>query len=78
MTFNCQRREPKQDPPGRLSGDFGIHELEKLLVVEREKISILQDSVHKKRSETRNIFIFRVVLLHKGFCFEKYHSVTNC
>jgi len=28
-TINCQRREPKQDPPGRLSGDFRIHKLEK-------------------------------------------------
>ena len=27
MTFNCQRRGPKQDPPGRLSGDFRIHKL---------------------------------------------------
>jgi len=38
-------RGPKQDPPGRLSGDFRIHKLENLLVVEREKISILQDRV---------------------------------
>jgi hypothetical protein len=30
MTFNCQRRGPKQDPPGRLSGDFRIHKLEKI------------------------------------------------
>jgi hypothetical protein len=29
MTFNYQRRGPKQDPPGRLSGDFGIYKLEK-------------------------------------------------
>jgi hypothetical protein len=29
MTFNCQRREPKQDPPCRLSGDFRINKLEK-------------------------------------------------
>jgi len=30
MTFNCQRRGPKQDLPGRLSGDFRIHKLEKM------------------------------------------------
>jgi hypothetical protein len=30
MTFNFQRREPKQDPPGRLSGDFRIHTPEKI------------------------------------------------
>jgi hypothetical protein len=29
MTFNYQRWGPKQDPPGRLSGDFRIHKLEK-------------------------------------------------
>jgi hypothetical protein len=31
MTFNCQRRKPKQDPPGRLSDDFRIHKLEKIV-----------------------------------------------
>jgi len=31
MTFNCQRRGPKQDPPGRLFGDFRIHKLEKIV-----------------------------------------------
>jgi hypothetical protein len=29
MTFSCHRRGPKQDPPGRLTGDFKIHKLEK-------------------------------------------------
>jgi hypothetical protein len=36
---------PKQDPPGRLSIDFRVHKLEKILLVVREKQSILQDSV---------------------------------
>jgi len=31
LTFSCQRREFKQDPPGRLSGDFRIHKLEKIV-----------------------------------------------
>jgi hypothetical protein len=31
MTFDCQRRGPKQDLPGRLSGDFRIHKLEKIV-----------------------------------------------
>jgi hypothetical protein len=36
MTFNIQRskrqpRGPKQDPPGRLSSDFRIHKLEKIV-----------------------------------------------
>jgi len=31
MTFNCQRKEPKQDSPGRLSSDFRIHKLEEIV-----------------------------------------------
>jgi len=31
MTFNCQTRGPKKDLPGRLSGDFRIHKLEKIV-----------------------------------------------
>jgi len=46
MTFSCQRREPKQNLAGRPSGDFRIHKLEKnLLVLRRDKRSILHDSV---------------------------------
>jgi len=46
MTFNCQTRGPKQDLPGRLSGDFRIHKLEKLVGGgDGKKRSILQDSV---------------------------------
>ena len=36
-----------------------------------------EGAAHKKRSETRYICKFCVVPLHKGSCFEKYHSVTN-
>jgi hypothetical protein len=55
--------------------------LKKLLVVGREKRQnpARQRKVcaaHKKRSETRYICKF-CVLLHKGYCFEKFHSVTN-
>jgi len=75
-------RGPKQDPPSRFSGDFRIHKLEKLLVWGREKWSTLQDSIKcvlhiRSVSETRYICKFCVVPLHKGSCFEKYHSVTN-
>jgi len=74
-------RGPKQDPPGRLSGDFRIHKLEKIVGggVGKKKYLARQCKVcaaHKKRSETRNICKFCVVPLHKGSCFEKYHSVT--
>ena len=45
MTFNCQRREPKQDPPGRLSGDFGIHKLEKIVGDGEEKKEVSSKTV---------------------------------
>jgi len=82
MTFNCQRRGPKQDPPGRLSSDFRIHKLEKIVGLgggkkEYPAQQCKMCAAHKKQSETRNICKLCSVPLHKGFCFEKYHSVTN-
>jgi len=82
MTFKCQRREPKQDPPGRLSSDFRTHKFEKTVGggEGKEKYPTRQCKVcaaRKKRIETRYICKFCIVLLHKGSCFEKYHSVTN-
>jgi len=82
MTFNCQRREPKQNLLGRLFGDFRIHKLEKIVGggEGKKKYPARQCKLcaaHKKGSETRNICKFCVVPLHKGSCFEKYHSVTN-
>jgi len=82
MTFNCQRMGPKQDPPGRLPGDFRTHKLEKIFGggEGKKKYPARQCKMcagHKKRSETRNICKFRVVPLHKVSCFEKYHSVTS-
>jgi len=76
-------RRPNQDPPGRLSGDFRIHKLEKIVggVEGKKKYPARWCKVcaaHKKQSETRHIYKFCVVPLHKGSCFEKYHSVTNC
>jgi len=75
-------RGPKQDPPCRLSGDFRIHKLEKIVGggEGKRKYPARQCKVcaaHKKRSETRYICKICVVPLHKGSCFEKYHSVTN-
>jgi len=51
-------RGPKQDPPGRLSGNFRIHTLEKIVGGEegKKKNPARQHKVcaaHKKRSETR-------------------------
>jgi hypothetical protein len=45
MTFNCQNWESKQGPPSRLSGDFRIHKLKKIVDGGEGKRSILQDSV---------------------------------
>jgi hypothetical protein len=82
MTFKCWRREPKQDPPGRFPSDFRIHKLEKIFEGREGKKKnpgrqCKMCVAHKKRSETRNICKFCIVPLHKGSCFEKYHSVTS-
>ena len=77
-------RGPKQYPPDRLSGDFKIHKLEKIVGggEGKKKYPARQCTVrdaHKKRSEARYSYIFKfcIVPLHKGPCFEKNHSVTN-
>jgi hypothetical protein len=75
-------RGAKQDTLGRLFGDFRIHKLEKIVGgwEGKRKYSTRQCKVcaaHKKRSETRCICKFCVVPLHKGSCFEKYHSLRN-
>jgi len=85
MTFNCQKRGYKQDPPGRRSGDFRTRKLAKIFGGGEGKKEVSWYlarqckvcAVHKKRSETRNICKFCIVLLHKGSDFEKCHSVTN-
>ena len=76
-------RGPKENPPGRLSGDFRIHKLEKIVGSEEGKKEYPARqckvcAVHKEHSGTGYICKLCVVLLHKGSCFEKYHSVTNC
>jgi len=73
---------PKQDLPSRLSGDFRILKLEKIVGggEGRRKYPARPCKVcatHKKQSETRYICKFCIVLLHKGSYFEKYHSLTS-
>ena len=67
-TIICQRRGPKQDPPGRLSGDFRVHKLErKMLMVGRQKRGTLQDSVKcvlHKRSEVKLETFVNSALFH--------------
>jgi len=72
-TFNCQRRGPKHDPPGKLSGDFGIYKLgkKKLLVVGKEKRSV--KCVLNKRSEVK-LETFENSAL---FCFTKGLVLRN-
>ena len=75
-------RGPKQDLPGRLSGDFRIHKLEKIFGgwEGKRKYPARQCKVcaaRKKRSETRYVCKFCIVPLHKGSCFERYQSLTN-
>ena len=74
MTFSCQRRGPKQDPPGRVSGDFRIYKLEK--IVGREKGSILKNSVkcvlHIRSEVKRKTFVNSAL-----FCFTKGLVLRN-
>jgi len=75
MTFNCQRREPKQDLPGRLSGDFGIHELEKTVGGgEREKKYPARQckvcAAHNKRMKLETF-------VNSAFCFTKGFVLRN-
>jgi hypothetical protein len=81
MTFICHRRGPKQHPSADCSVISEYTNLKKNGGGEgKKKYPARQCKMYaacKKRSETRNICKFCIVLLHKGSCFEKYHSVTN-
>jgi hypothetical protein len=75
-------RGPSEDPPGRLSGNFSRHKLGKIVGggQRKKKYPVRQCrvcSAHKKQSETRYIREFCVVPLHKGSCFEKYHTLKH-
>jgi hypothetical protein len=73
-------RGPAEDPTGRLSGNFSKHKLGKIVDggQGKKKYPARQCrvcSAHKKWSETRYICQYCVVPLHKGSCFEKYHTL---
>ena len=75
-------RVPHEDPPGRLSGDMRKHVLEKTVGSEwgKRKYPARRCHVcaaHKKRSETRTICKFCLVPLHKGECFQRYHTLKH-
>jgi hypothetical protein len=72
-------RKPKFDPPGQLSGDMRIRTLVKIVKSGHSKRKhptrqCRVCAVHKKRSETAYICKFCIMPLHRGECFEKYHT----
>lgn len=70
----------KSDPPGRLSMDMRKHTLEPLVGTGKNKNVLRRCRVcaaHKLRSETRYMCKFCNVPLHKGKCFERYHTVKH-
>jgi hypothetical protein len=69
---------PHVDSPGRLSGDMRKHTLVRIVKSEHSKKYAGRQcracAVHKKRSETAYVCNFCVVPLHKGECFQRYHT----
>lgn len=73
------RRVAKSDHPGRLS-NFGKHKLINIVTSGRSSKPLRQCrvcAVHKKRSRTSFVCKFCEVPLHKGDCFERYHSLKK-
>jgi len=75
-------RVPYEDPAGRLLVDMRKHELEKFVGCERGKRKYPARgchvcAAHKKRSETQYICKFCLVPLHKGECFQRYHTLQH-
>jgi hypothetical protein len=87
MTCIGQRSNQHQgslnrNPPSKLSADFSKHKLDKTVAggKGKKKHPARQYKVcaaPKKWSETTRSCKFYIVLLHKGSCFEKYHSIRN-
>jgi hypothetical protein len=73
---------PHGEPPGRLLGDMRKHVHKKILKSEEGKRKYPVRSchvcaTHKKRSETRCIYKFCLVPLHKGECFQRFHTLNH-
>jgi hypothetical protein len=69
---------PHVDPPGQL--DMRKHVFGKILKSEHGKRTYPARqcyvcTVHKKKCQTRYICEFCVVPLHKGECFQRYHTL---
>ncbi|XP_069702803.1 uncharacterized protein [Periplaneta americana] len=70
----------KHDPPERLNGSMSDHKLEAIIRVGKKKYPqkpCRVCAVHKLRKDTRYICSFCKVPLHKGQCFERYHTVKK-
>jgi len=74
-TSNQTPRVPHEDPPGRLSGDMRKHVLEKTVGSEQGKRKYPARRCHV--CETRYICKFCLVPLHKGECFQRYHTIKH-
>jgi hypothetical protein len=77
-------RKPHGELPGRLLGDMYKHVLEKIVKSEEGKRKYPARRCHvcathkkKKRAETRYICKFCLVPLHKGECFQRYHTLKH-
>jgi hypothetical protein len=75
-------RRTHGEPPGRLSGDIWKHVFEKIVKSEEGKRKYparrcYDCATHKKRSETRYICKFCLLQLHKGECFQRYHTLKH-
>ncbi|GFG38451.1 hypothetical protein Cfor_02356, partial [Coptotermes formosanus] len=70
-------RRPKQDPSADCSGISAKHKLDKIVAGGEGKKKCKECAESKKRSETAYICKFCIFPLHKGSCFERYHSLRN-
>jgi hypothetical protein len=73
---------PHVDPPGQLLGDMQKHNLVRTVKSEHSKKKYAGRqcrvcTVHNKRSETAYICNFCVLPLHKGECFQRYHTLKH-
>jgi hypothetical protein len=72
----------EQDPPGRLSRGFSKYKQEKIVTAGqgKKKYTARQCRVcakKMKQHETRYICKWCVVPLHRGSCFERFHSIKH-
>ncbi|CAK9833059.1 hypothetical protein ANTRET_LOCUS9797 [Anthophora retusa] len=79
MPSTC-RSTSRQDSNLRLLADLRKHKLEKITTTSKVKYPTRKCRVcaaHKIRGETRYICSFCKVALHKGDCFERYHTIIK-